>query len=91
MDSLELMTSQHVVFTAFDDGEGVLVDLNSKQYFRLNQTAMFVWSGIEKGKRPAEIAGEMTDEYEVTPEQAMESVKKFLGNLKSFKLVRPKG
>ena len=59
MESLELTPSDHIVFTTFDDAEGLLVDLNTKQYFRLNQTGMFVWGRLEKGRRPADIAGSM--------------------------------
>ena len=89
MDSSESIPFEHVVFTEFDGGEGVLVDLNTKKYFQLNETAMFVWRRLEKGKGVGEIVGEMTAEYEVTPEHAAESVRKLLGNLRSFKLVRP--
>lgn len=89
MDSTELKPYEHVVFTEFDGGEGVLVDLDTKKYFQLNETAMFVWRRLEKGAGVDEIVGEMTEEYEVTPEHAAESVRRLLENLRSFKLVRP--
>lgn len=90
MDSAELMPFDHIVFTEFDGGEGVLVDLNTKQYFQLNETAMFVWRRLETGKSLEEIASEMAGEYEVTREHAEESVRKLLGNLQSFKLLPPR-
>lgn len=87
MDCLEQKPCPYVVSTAFDDGEGVLVNLNTKQYFRLNQTAMFVWHRIQKGQHAGDIASDMTDEYEVSPAQALESVQRFLWSLSASKLV----
>jgi hypothetical protein len=90
MNSAELIPYEHIVFTEFDGGEGVLVDLNTKKYFQLNETAMFVWRRLEKGQGIDEIVGEMANEYDVTPEHAAESVRKLLGNLQTLKLVQPK-
>ena len=64
----------HVIFTDLDGVEGVLVDLNTKQYYQLNETASLVWRGISRGQSPADIAREMTDLYEVTLEHAQSSV-----------------
>lgn len=73
--------------TVFDGGEGVLVDLNTKRYYQLNETAMLVWRGVEAGRTVSEIVGEMTNVYEVTPEQAEQSVAKILRNFRDYKLV----
>ena len=40
----------HVVFTDLDGLEAVLVDLNTKQYFTLNETARLVWSAAADGR-----------------------------------------
>jgi len=77
----------HVVSTDFEGGEGVLVDLNTKKYYHLNETAMLVWRGLEKGKGFDEIVGEMMGEYDITPDRARESVDKILKTFQSFKLV----
>ena len=77
-----------MVFTEFDAGEGILVDLNTKKYFQLNETGMIVWRGLEKKQTLEEIVGQITAAYDVTPEHAAESVRKLLDNLRSFKLVR---
>lgn len=88
MSSVEMVPYEHVVFTEFEGGEGVLVDLDTKKYFQLNETAMFVWRRLEKGEGVAEIASGMAAEYDVTPERAAESVRRLLDNLRSFKLVQ---
>jgi Coenzyme PQQ synthesis protein D (PqqD) len=78
---------EHVVSTDFEGGEGVLVDLNTKKYYQLNETAMLVWRGLEQGRSFEEVVGEMTAEYEVTPEHARESVGRILKYFESLKLV----
>jgi hypothetical protein len=84
-----MMPHDHIVFTEFDGGEGVLVDLNTKRYYQLNETAMLVWRCLEKGKTLSEVVEEMTAVYEVTKEQAAQSVEKLLRNFQSYQLVRP--
>ena len=83
------LAQAHVVFTEFDAGEGILVDLNTKKYFQLNETGMIVWRGLEKGQTLDEIVGQITAAYDVTAEHAAESVRKLLEALRAFKLVRP--
>ncbi|MCA1621379.1 MAG: PqqD family protein [Acidobacteria bacterium] len=83
-----LLPHEHVVFTEFDAGEGILVDLNTKKYFQLNETGMIVWRGLEKKQTLEEIVGQITAAYDVSPEHATESVLKLLDNLRAFKLVR---
>jgi hypothetical protein len=78
----------HVVFTEFDGGEGVLVDLNTKRYYQLNETAALVWRALEKGKNREEIVGEFTAQYEVSAEHAQASLDKILRRFQSYKLLR---
>ncbi|HVF48447.1 MAG TPA: PqqD family protein [Pyrinomonadaceae bacterium] len=77
----------HIVSTELDGGEGVLVDLNAKRYYQLNETAMFVWSRLEEGQTIPQIVEEMTRVYDVTPEHAGTSVAHLLQNLQTRKLV----
>ena len=84
-----MVPHDHIVFTEFDGGEGVLVDLNTKKYYQLNETAMLVWRCLEKGKTLSEVVEEMMAAYEVTKEQAAQSVEKLLRNFQAYQLVRP--
>jgi len=88
MSRNEMVPHEHVVFTEFDGGEGVLVDLDTKKYFQLNPTATVVWRGLEGGKTLDEIVRDMTAEFDVSPEHAARSVQRLLSNLQEFKLVR---
>ena len=81
------MPGKHVVVTDFDGGEGILVDLNTKKYFQLNETAMIVWKGLEKGKTTSEIAADITSNYEVALDKATLSVERIVDNFQSYKLV----
>lgn len=78
----------HVVFTEFEGDEGVLVDLNSKRYYTLNETATLVWRALEKGQSKAEIVSQMTAAYDVTPERAAASVDALVSSLQSHHLLR---
>ena len=79
---------EHIVSTEFD-GEGVIVDLNAKHYYQLNETAMFVWQRLEKGQAVGEIIAAMTEVYDISSEQATESVERLLSEMKSYKLIQP--
>ena len=83
----ELVPHEHVVFTEFDEGEGILVDLNTKKYFQLNETAVIVWRGLEKNQPLEEIVSEIVKTYDTSRAHATESVQRLLDNLRAFKLV----
>ena len=87
---MNVIPSEHVVFTDFDGGEGILVDLNTKRYYQLNETAMLVWKALEQGKAVNEIADLIVAEYEVESDRAIRSVEKLVQNLQNYKLVEPK-
>ena len=76
-----------VICTEFDGGEGILVDLNTKRYYELNETALLVWKGLEKGLGIDDIVAEVIAGYEVEPQHARSSVEKLITRLGSYKLV----
>ena len=90
MTSTNLMPGKHVVVTDFDGGEGILVDLTTKKYYQLNETAMIVWKGLEKGKTTGEIAADITSSYEVAPDKAQVSVERIVDNFQTYKLLTAK-
>ncbi len=90
MNANNLTPGKHVVVTDFDGGEGILVDLNTKKYFQLNETAMVVWKGLEQGKTVGEIVNDITGQYEVPLENATRSVERILDNFQTYKLLSAK-
>lgn len=87
MNATNLIPGKHVVVTDFDGGEGILVDLNTRKYFQLNETAMLVWRGLEQGKTVDEIANDFTNNYEIALDQATSSVERILDSFQSHKLL----
>jgi coenzyme PQQ synthesis protein D (PqqD) len=85
MSSLQVPRKQ-IVSTLFDDGDGVLVDLDTKRYYQLNESAMMVWNGLEKAQTVSEIASRFTSAFDVSPERARNSVEKVLQKFQSFNL-----
>ena len=90
MSATNLSPGKHVVATDFDGGEGILVDLNTKKYYQLNETAMIVWKGLEKGKTMGEIADDITSSYEVALDKARVSVERIVDNFQTYKLLTAK-
>ena len=82
-----LVPGKHVVVTDFDGGEGILLDLNTKKYYQLNETAMVVWKGLEQGKTTNEIATDITSAFEVELDHATASVQRIVDNFQTYKLV----
>jgi hypothetical protein len=78
---------EHVVFTDLDGTEGVLVDLDTKQYFQLNATASLIWRGLARGAPADQIARELTAEYDVTPEHARRSVDRAIADFTAKRLI----
>ena len=87
MERPSTLTPEHVVFTEFEGGESVLVDLNTKRYYQLNETATLVWRCLEQGQTQAAIIEEMTAAYDVTPAHAAESVERLLRRLRAHQLM----
>jgi hypothetical protein len=77
----------HVVCTEFEGGEGILVDLNTKRYYQLNETALLIWKGLENGCTLEEIVNEVLAQYAVDPRHAKQSVETLLRSLISYRLV----
>lgn len=79
----------HVIFTDVDGAEGVLVDLNSKQYYQLNETASLVWRGLAQGLPADAIARQMAQAYDVTLEHAQSSVDAVIRDFVAQRLLKP--
>ena len=87
MSTSVLKPLDHVIFSDLEGGEGVLVDMNAKRYYTLNETAIFVWQRLEKSLPAEEIVRELADNYDVTPERAAASVRQLLAALSQRNLL----
>ena len=78
---------EHVIFTDLNGIEGVLVDLNTKQYFQINESACLIWRGLAKGTPVADIARELTELYDVTLDHAQSSVETAVARFSAHRLL----
>jgi len=80
----------HVIFTDLNGVEGVLVDLNTRQYFQINESACLIWRGLAKGAPAADIARELTELYDVSLDHAQASVEAAVARFSAHRLVDQK-
>jgi Coenzyme PQQ synthesis protein D (PqqD) len=66
-ESSVLVPNPQVLFTELDDGTGVLLNLDTKFYYSMNRTAVFVWKAIsaKTARTTPEIAKKLTESFRV--------------------------
>ncbi|MER3448069.1 MAG: hypothetical protein C4291_15145 [Candidatus Dadabacteria bacterium] len=77
-----------VVCTELDDG-AVLLNLDSKYYYSLNETGLRIWQIMGEVQDPLEIAKRLASEYEIDTERAKASVVELLEELEKERLIIP--
>ena len=76
-----------VVDTKLDDGEVVLLHLESKTYYSLNPTGERIWRGLKEGLNLGEIGRRLQEEFDVNEEDADRSIRDLIEELCDQKLV----
>ena len=88
----KISPSSEVVDTTLNEGEVVLLHLESKMYYSLNPTGERIWRGLKEGVSLTEISQRLQDEFDVDKEQADRSVLDLVSELCEQKLaLRYKG
>jgi hypothetical protein len=77
-----------VVDTKLDDGEVVLLHLDSKSYFSLNVTGERIWQGLKQGLSLREISRRLQAEFDVDEAGADSSVVELIDALTQQKLAQ---
>jgi hypothetical protein len=77
------------VLSAGLEGEAVLLDMDSKNYFRLNSTGAAVWSELERGKSQEEILATLNATFDGDPTLIATELEELLQTLLARKLVLP--
>jgi hypothetical protein len=77
-----------VVSTELDDG-AVLLNLDNKYYYSLNETGLRIWQIMEEFQSPLGIAEKLTDIYEVDIERAKITVDRLIEELEKENLIIP--
>ncbi len=81
------MPHANIVVTEFEGGESVLVDLDTKRYYQLNETATVIWQALADGRSKTDIVARLTSAYDTTEEDAEKNVDRILEQLKVQRLV----
>jgi hypothetical protein len=77
------------LLTELDDGTGVVLHLDTKIYYTLNETGVFVWKDIECSPREVEaLVIRLTETFEVDREQAQADVAALIETLLSEGLLQ---
>lgn len=68
---------------------GVLLDLETSEYYSLNDTGTFIWEMLDSGTPPESIPAAVAEEFAVSPEKAASDTAAFLKELAELKLLGP--
>lgn len=81
----------NVLFTELDDGTGVLLNLDTKFYFALNKTGVFVWKTLAEGaaRTPAALAKRLTEVFRVEIEMAERDIAAIIDEMLADDLLLP--
>lgn len=63
------------------NGEVLILDLRTSQYFGIAGTGARIWQLIEEGHTPESVAAAMADEFEGDPQEIAGEVQRFLTSL----------
>ncbi len=79
--------NEDVVFTQLDNEEGVLLHLGNQSYYSLNVTGAHIWRLIASEHSLSEILQELQTVFDVSDEQARQSVLELVKELETQQLV----
>lgn len=79
---------EQVVYTQLDSSEAVLLHLDTKLFYTLNETASRIWQLLSTGHSLEQIADVIVAEFDVEPEKARADVARVFGELEGERLIR---
>lgn len=88
-EGLGYRINPHVVTSTFDEGEGVLIDLENRRYFQLNETAMAIVRGVTEQTSMEALIASLVSRYEVSAPTVQASVERTLRELAVLGFVSP--
>lgn len=86
----KIKAQESVVFTDLDDGSAVLLHLDNKFYYSLNETGSFMWQEIEKNNGAMSVEkliDAVCENFDVTRDEAKSDVAEFIEDLAKEGLV----
>ncbi|MBI4503732.1 MAG: PqqD family protein [Gemmatimonadetes bacterium] len=77
------------VLVAHLEGEAVLLHMDTKRYYRLNDTAARIWKGLERREGIPAIVAALCAEFAVDPQLAQREVDQMILDLMTNGLLTP--
>lgn len=77
-----------IIYADLDPKEGVVLNLDTKNYYRLNETGQLIWQGLAAGKSAETITSELVERYEVATDIARTDVDEILLQMTRERLIR---
>ena len=85
-DATQATPDPDVIATQLDD-EAVLLHMGNPHDDTLNETGGFIWQRLEQGQTAGQIHAALEEHYDVTPDQAAQSIADLLTNLHQERLI----
>ena len=79
-DTMEYMIPSQVL-VAHLDGEAVVLHMDTKRYYRLNDTGARIWKGLERRERVSQIVTSLCAQFTVPRETAQREVESMIRDL----------
>ncbi len=80
-----------VVFTRLSENEAVLLHLDTKRYYSLNETGARLWELLQDGRVPDTLCEKILEEYDIDDNKARGFIREFLDELRREGLVESGG
>lgn len=90
MDLNQKITFSSTVFAQEIDGEMVLLDMNSENYFGLDEVGTDIWQAMEEKKVIQDIYETLLEEYDVEEEVLKKDIVNFIEQLEASGLIEVK-
>ncbi len=65
---------------------GVILDLETSEYYSLNDTGTFIWEMLDSGTPPSGVPAALAEEFGITAERAAADTADFIRELSRLKL-----
>ncbi len=86
LHGVEIVISPDVLCQELD-GEMVILDMKSGQYFGIDTIGCEIWKMLEKNVCPDEIVDHLLNEYDVLPDTCCQHVYSFIDHLQQSNLI----
>lgn len=87
---MEIEKTVSTVYTPLDDGNGVVLNIDTLDYYSLNRTGSWIWSVIEEHSHLSfdDLVDRVCRQFEVSEDAARIDVHAFVEHLARFQMVR---